>query len=98
MKKRITDEVMENVEILAKLELSAQEREKAAEEMEKMLQYVEKLQELDTEKVEPMTYAVSVENVFREDVVTNSDRREEMLANAPASKDGQYQVPKTIGG
>lgn len=96
--KKITDEVMENVEILAKLELSEKEREKAAEEMEKMLQYVEKLQELNTDEVEPMPYAMSVENVFREDVVTNTDRREEMLANAPASKDGQYQVPKTIGG
>ena len=96
--KRITDEVMENVEILAKLELSEEERKKAAEEMEKMLQYVEKLQELDTEDVEPVTCAVTLENVFREDVVINTDRHEQMLANAPVSKEGQYQVPKTIGG
>lgn len=95
---KITDEVMENVEILAKLDLSPQERKKAAQEMEKMLSYIEKLNELETESVEPMPYVVSVENVFREDVVTNKDRAEEMLANAPAKKDGQYQVPKTIGG
>lgn len=96
--KKITDEVMENVEILAKLALSPQEREKTASEMEKMLDYVEKLNELDTQNTEPMTYVMPVENIFRDDEVTNGDCREEMLANAPASKDGQYQVPKTIGG
>ena len=37
------------------------------------------------------------ENVFREDVVTNGDNKEAMLANAPKAKEGQYQVPKTIG-
>ena len=95
--KRITDEVMENVEILAKLELSEEERKKAAEEMEKMLQYVEKLQELDTEDVEPVTCAVTLENVFREDVVTNGDGREETLANAPQRKEDSFEVPRTIG-
>ena len=43
------------------------------------------------------THLFGDENVFREDVVTNGDRREEMLANAPKMKEGQYQVPKTIG-
>ena len=37
-----------------------------------------------------------VNNVFREDVVTNGDDRDDMLANAPAKKDGQYMVPKTV--
>ena len=37
------------------------------------------------------------QNVFREDVVTNGDNKEAMLANAPKAKEGQYQVPKTIG-
>ena len=38
-----------------------------------------------------------LENVFRDDVVTNGDNKEAMLANAPKEKEGQYQVPKTIG-
>ncbi len=37
------------------------------------------------------------ENVFRDDVVTNGDKKGAMLANAPKEKEGQYQVPKTIG-
>ena len=65
--------------------------------MQKMLDYVEKLDELDTSEVEPMSHIFQDENVFREDVVTNGDNKEAMLANAPKAKEGQYQVPKTIG-
>ena len=58
---------------------------------------VEKLDELDTSEVEPMSHIFQDENVFREDVVTNGDNKEAMLANAPKAKEGKYQVPKTIG-
>ena len=72
-------------------------KEKAKEDMQKMLDYVDKLDELDTSSVEPMSHIFQDENVFREDVVTNGDNSQAMLANAPKAKDGQYQVPKTIG-
>lgn len=97
MAKQIDEETMENVCILAKLSLEEEEREKAKQEMQKMLDYVEKLQELDTSKAEPLSHIFGDKNVFREDVVTNGNAREAMLANAPKEKDGQYQVPKTIG-
>ncbi len=97
MAKQIDEETMENVCILAKLSLEGEEREKAKQEMQKMLDYVEKLQELDTSKAEPLSHIFGDKNVFREDVVTNGNAREAMLANAPKEKDGQYQVPKTIG-
>ncbi len=93
----IDDETMENVCILAKLSLSEEEKEKAKQDMQKILDYVEKLDELDTEGVEPLSHIFGDQNVFREDVVTNKDAREAMLANAPKAKEGQYQVPKTIG-
>lgn len=93
----IDDETMENVCILAKLSLTEEEKAKAKDDMQKMLDYVDKLDELDTSGVEPMSHIFGDENVFREDIVTNGDNREEMLANAPKQKEGQYQVPKTIG-
>ena len=96
MAKIIDDETMENVCILAKLSLSGQEREKAKADMQKMLDYVDKLNELDTSKVEPMTHIFEMGNVFREDEVTNGDDRDAMLANAPEVKEGQYKVPKTV--
>ena len=88
---------MENVCILAKLSLTEEEKVKAAAEMQKMLDYVEKLDELDTRNVEPLSHIFGNRNVFREDVVTNGDNHARMMANAPKSKENQYQVPKTIG-
>ena len=93
---QITDETIEYVGILAKLELSDEEKEQAKNDMSNMLEYVGKLNELDTDGVEPVSHRISEHNVFREDVVTNADDRENMLKNAPEQKDGAYKVPKTF--
>ena len=79
MAKIIDDETIENVCILAKLSLSDEAKEKAKEDMQKMLDYVEKLDELDTDGVEPLSHIFGDQNVFREDVVTNGDNKEAML-------------------
>lgn len=92
----IDDETIEYVGILAKLELSPEEREQAKTDMGRMLDYFDKLGELDTSGVEPMSHIFPVQNVFREDVVTNGDDRENILSNAPGSRDGMFQVPKTF--
>ncbi|MCI8977421.1 Asp-tRNA(Asn)/Glu-tRNA(Gln) amidotransferase subunit GatC [bacterium 1xD8-48] len=92
----ISDETIEYVGILARLELSGQEREQAKKDMGSMLDYIDKLGELDTEGVEPMSHVFPVNNVFREDVVTNGDMREEILKNAPEEKDGMFVVPRTF--
>ncbi len=92
----ISDETIDYVGILAKLELSPEEREQAKKDMGRMLDYIDKLNELDTSAVEPMSHVFPVHNVFREDVVENGDDRENMLKNAPAKKEGSYQVPKTV--
>ena len=96
MANKISDETIEYVGILAKLELSGQEKEDAKADMEKMIDYIDTLNELDTEGVEPMSHVFPVQNVFREDVVANGDDRDNMLANAPEKKDGTYMVPKTF--
>ena len=96
MANKISDETIEYVGILAKLELSDEEKEQAKKDMETMLDYIDTLNELDTEGIEPMSHVFPVNNVFREDVVTNGDDRDAMLDNAPKCKDGQYQVPKTV--
>ncbi len=92
----ISDETIEYVGILAKLELSPQEKEQAKKDMETMLDYMDLLNELDTEGVEPMSHVFPVENVFREDVVENGDQHEKILSNAPAKKEDSFQVPKTV--
>lgn len=92
----ISDETIEYVGILAKLELSEEEKEQAKKDMGSMLDYIDKLNELDTSGVEPMSHVFPVHNVFREDVVVNGDNREKILANAPKEKDGSFVVPKTV--
>ncbi|MDE7254188.1 MAG: Asp-tRNA(Asn)/Glu-tRNA(Gln) amidotransferase subunit GatC [Acetatifactor sp.] len=94
----IDDATIEYVGILAKLELSEEEKEQAKKDMARMLDYIDKLGELDTEGVEPMSHVFPVRNVFREDVVTNGDDRENILRNAPAEKDGMFVVPQTFEG
>lgn len=93
----ISDETMEYVGILAKLELSPEEAEAAKKDMEEMLDYIDQLNELDTTGIEPMSHVFPVQNVFREDIVTNGDGSAATLANAPVEKDGGFKVPKTIG-
>ena len=92
----ISDETIEYVGILAKLELSDAEKEAAKKDMASMLDYIDMLNELDTTGVEPMSHVFPVKNVFREDVVTNGDTREQILKNAPGQKDGMFVVPRTF--
>lgn len=92
----ISDETIDYVGILAKLELSPEEKEQAKKDMGRMLDYIDKLNELDTEGVEPMSHVFPVSNVFREDEVANGDEHEKILANAPKVKDNSFQVPKTV--
>ena len=93
----ISDETIEYVGILAKLELSDAEKEQAKADMGRMLDYIDELNELDTSGVEPMSHVFPLNNVFREDVVVNGDGSAGTMANAPAAKDNQFIVPKTIG-
>ena len=92
----ISAETTEYVGIVAKLEWSDEEKEKAKKDMGEMLDYIDKLNELDTSGVEPMSHVFPVNNVFREDVVLNGDDRENILSNAPESNEEAFIVPKTF--
>ena len=92
----ISDETIEYVGILAKLELSEEEKEAAKKDMGRMLDYIDLLNELDTSQTEPMSHVFSINNVFRDDVVSNGDDKENMLKNAPECKEGAYKVPRTV--
>ena len=93
----ITDETIEYVGILAKLALSEEEKEEAKKSLSEMLSFFDRLNELDTTGVEPMSHTFPVKNVFREDVVTNGDGRGDALKNAPESDLDGFTVPRTIG-
>lgn len=92
----ITDETIDYVAILAKLDLSNEEKEKAKKDLSSILGYVDTMNELDTENIEPMSHVFPIKNVFRDDIVVNKPNRDSLLSNAPAQKDGCFMVPKTV--
>ncbi len=93
----VTISDVEYVASLARLEFSTEEKEKLAHELNEILKYVEQLNELNTENVEPLSHVIELNNVFREDVVKRSILPEEALKNAPAKNDKFFKVPKVIG-
>ena len=92
----ITMDLISYLEKLGRIRLTDEEKEKAIIDLSAILGYIDKLNELDTDSVEPLSHAFPITNVFREDVVTNSDRRDAILSDAPAQKDGSFKVPKTV--
>jgi aspartyl-tRNA(Asn)/glutamyl-tRNA(Gln) amidotransferase subunit C len=87
---------VEHVARLARLELSAAEKERMRKELDGILSYIDKLRALDTRGVEPTSHAVPLTNVMRDDTEVPSLPRDEMLANAPDRHGELFRVPKII--
>jgi aspartyl-tRNA(Asn)/glutamyl-tRNA(Gln) amidotransferase subunit C len=94
MKMTVAD--VEHVARLARLELTAGEKELFAGQMDAILGYVEKLRGVDTDGIVPTSHAVPMENAFREDAVRPSIGLEKALANAPLVSGSFFAVPKVI--
>lgn len=93
---KITPEEVKYVAKLARLSLSESELQKTTLQLDGILTYVEKLSELNTSGVLPMTHALAVNNSFREDAVCKSLPRQEALANAPLANGEAFVVPRVI--
>ena len=87
---------VEHVARLARLALSDDEKERMRQQLDRILGYIAKLNELDTEGVEPTSHAIRVVNVMREDEVRPSCPPEAMLANAPQRAGEFFRVPRII--
>jgi len=93
---KLTLEDVEHVALLARLELSEEEKRLFATQLAKILEYVAKLDELNTDEVEPVFHVVPLSNVFREDEVRVSLPLEKVLQNAPKASHDCFNVPKII--
>jgi aspartyl-tRNA(Asn)/glutamyl-tRNA(Gln) amidotransferase subunit C len=93
---KMTRQEVQRVATLARLRLSREEEERFTEQLEKILQYMEKLNQLDTSRIEPFMHALDGSDVLREDAVTNEGRAEALLANAPAKHGTFFKVPKIL--
>ncbi|MBP3965468.1 MULTISPECIES: Asp-tRNA(Asn)/Glu-tRNA(Gln) amidotransferase subunit GatC [Paenibacillus] len=92
----ITIKDVEHVANLARLELSEQEKEQFTGQLNAILKYAEKLDELQTDGVEPTSHVLPVHNVMRDDVIRESVTNETALRNAPDDEDGQFKVPAVL--
>jgi aspartyl-tRNA(Asn)/glutamyl-tRNA(Gln) amidotransferase subunit C len=95
-KTKISLQEVDHVARLARLELSAADKERMRSELDGILSYIDKLRALDTRDVEPTSHAVPVTNVMRDDVEQPSLPQEDMLANAPDRHRDMFRVPKII--
>jgi aspartyl-tRNA(Asn)/glutamyl-tRNA(Gln) amidotransferase subunit C len=93
---KISKQEVEHVAKLARLDLSAQEKEKLTQQLSNILTYVEKLNELDTKGVEPTSHVLDIKNVMRDDVAVPGLAQDRALANAPEKAAGHYKVPLII--
>lgn len=92
----VNDALIEKLANLAKLKFENAEKEEIKRDLQKMIGFVEKLNELDLEGVEPLLHMSDEVNVLREDEVKGSISREEALKNAPLHDDQFFKVPKVI--
>jgi len=92
----VTIKDVEHIAKLAKLEFNEDEKEKFTEQFNEILTFMDKLNELDTSKVEPLSHVIELQNVFREDAVKPSIATEDALKNAPAKTEKFFKVPKVI--
>ncbi|MEN6620615.1 MAG: Asp-tRNA(Asn)/Glu-tRNA(Gln) amidotransferase subunit GatC [Smithella sp.] len=92
----ISKQEVEYVAHLARLEIDDNQKDKFTSQLNDILLYIDKLNELDTKGVEPMSHAIAVTNAFREDKVHDSLGTEKSLANAPDSRGEFFRVPKVI--
>ncbi|KKN85884.1 hypothetical protein LCGC14_0275020 [marine sediment metagenome] len=93
----IDEKLIRHIGRLSRIELTDEQVETFGRQFTDIVAYMDKLQELDTEGVEPMAHAVPIHNVFGDDVVVESIGPERALANAPDRDGDFYKVPKVIG-
>ena len=96
MSTKIDETQVRRVAKLARLELDDQEVSQFSGQLSAIVEYIEKLNELDTDNVEPLAHCLPVHNVLREDIPGQSLSNDQALANAPAREDEYFKVPKIL--
>ncbi len=93
---KITIDEVKRIELLSRLKLTDKEVRLFRDQLSSILTYMDKLNELNTEDVEPTSHVIPLKNVFRDDLEERPLDRNNALLNAPDEKNGFYRVPKII--
>lgn len=92
----VNNDQVRHIAKLARIAMSDDEIAALVPELNNILGWVEQLAEVDTEGVEPLAAVIPAKLAFRADVVTDGDRRDAVLANAPAAAHGFFAVPRVV--
>jgi aspartyl-tRNA(Asn)/glutamyl-tRNA(Gln) amidotransferase subunit C len=92
----VTNEQVRHIARLARIAMSDEELARLVPELNAIIGWVEQLGEVDTDGVEPLTAVIDQKLRLRDDVVTDGDIRDDVLANAPEAQHGFFAVPKVI--
>lgn len=87
---------VEHIALLARINITEEEKKEFAGQLNAVLQYAGKLNEINTEDIAPLYHILPIYNVFREDMIVESPDRNELFANAPEFQDGYFKVPKIL--
>ena len=93
----INQDVVKHVARLARLRLDGKALEQLAAQLDEILQYVQRLQSVNTDHIEPTTHVLPLSNVLRKDVLQLSLSQDAVISLAPAAKPPFVKVPKVIG-
>ncbi len=92
----VSAETVRKVARLSRLHVDEARLPHLADEMNAILAWIEQLQEVDIDGVEPMTSAVEMAAPMREDAITDGNIRDKILANAPKAEAGYFVVPRSV--
>ena len=93
---KIAEETVDHIAHLARLEFEGDKKEAIREDMEKIISFIEKLQEIDTENVEPLIFMTNEVNSLREDDPIVSLTQDQVLKNAPKKDSDYFRIPKVL--
>ena len=93
---KITDETVEHIANLARLEFEGDEKIRIKEDLDNIITFMEKLQEVDTDNVTPLVFMTNEKNRLRDDVAEVTVSHEEALKNAPKKDSDYFRIPKVL--
>ena len=87
---------IDHIAMLARLDLTNEEKEIFSKQLSSIIEYIDKLNELDTTSIKPTAHVLPIKNIFRDDKLKSSLPKDKALQNAPGRTDDFYRVPKII--
>lgn len=93
---KITDEIVDHIAHLARLEFIGEDKQEIKQDMEKIINFMDALNSVDTTGVEPLIFMSDTVNVLREDVAVETISKEEALKNAPKKDSDYIRIPKVL--